>query len=124
MDAYQNEIPFIELKNVQNIEDAELKNLMVELLSSPYELSSNWFDRHEIVVKDANRTYKTDVISVMARFRYYKMMEAIKILDEKIKTTEQNGQFEEMMAALLKKMELMEARKKLAKEISTVIHPY
>jgi hypothetical protein len=51
-------------------------------------------------------------------------MEAIKILDEKIKTTEQNGQFEEMMAALLKKMELMEARKKLAKEISTVIHPY
>ncbi|MFN8284220.1 MAG: DNA primase [Chitinophagales bacterium] len=124
IDAYQNEIPFSELKNVQTIEDVDIKNLMIELLSSPYELSSNWFDRHEIVVKDANRTYKTDVISVMARFRYYKMMEAIKILDDKIKTTEQNGQFEEMMAALLKKMELMEARKKLAKEISTVIHPY
>lgn len=124
IDAYQNETPFSELKNVQNIEEQDVKDLMVELLSSPYELSSNWFDRHEIVVKDANRTYKTDVVSVMTRFRYYKMMEAIKILDEKIKTTEQNGQFEEMMAALLKKMELMEARKKLAKEISTVIHPF
>ena len=124
IDAYQNETPFSELKNVQNIEEQDVKDLMVELLSSPYELSSNWFDRHEIVVKDANRTYKTDVVSVMTRFRYYKMMEAIKILDDKIKTTEQNGQFEEMMAALLKKMELMEARKKLAKEISTVIHPF
>ncbi|HUM53596.1 MAG TPA: DNA primase, partial [Chitinophagales bacterium] len=101
IDAYQNETPFSELKNVQNIEEQDVKDLMVELLSSPYELSSNWFDRHEIVVKDANRTYKTDVVSVMTRFRYYKMMEAIKILDEKIKTTEQNGQFEEMMAALL-----------------------
>ena len=63
--------------------DEEVKQSLIDLMSSPYELSPNWFDKHEIVVKDANRTYKTDVISVMQRFRYYKMMEAIKILDDK-----------------------------------------
>ena len=93
-------------------------------MSSPYELSPNWFAKHEIVVKDANRTYKTDVVSVMQRFRYFKMMEAIKILDEKIKTADQSGNFEEMIASIMKKMELMEVRKQLAKEIQTVIHPH
>jgi hypothetical protein len=52
------------------------------------------------------------------------MMEAIKILDEKIKIADQSGNFEEMIASIMKKMELMETRKQLAKEIQTVIHPH
>ena len=124
LDAYQHEKPLEEVKNLNNITDADVKNCLVELMSSPYELSPNWFDKHEIVVKDVNRTYKTDVISMMQRFSYFKMMEAIKILDEKIKIADQSGNFEEMIASIMKKMELMETRKQLAKEIQTVIHPH
>ncbi len=124
MDAYTDETPLEEVKNLNNIKENDVKDCLVELMSSPYELSPNWFAKHEIVVKDANRTYKTDVISVMQRFRYFKMMEAIKILDEKIKTADQSGNFEEMIASIMKKMELMEVRKQLAKEIQTVIHPH
>ncbi len=124
LDAYQQETPLEEVKNLNNITDADVKNCLVELMSSPYELSPNWFDKHEIVVKDVNRTYKTDVISMMQRFSYFKMMEAIKILDEKIKIADQSGNFEEMIASIMKKMELMETRKQLAKEIQTVIHPH
>lgn len=124
LDAYQNEMPLEEVKDLNKIEDADIKNCLIELMSSPFELSPNWFERHEIVVKDANRTYKIDVVSVMQRFRYFKLMEAVKIIDQKIKTAEQSGNFEEMMASILKKMELMEARKQLAKEIQTVIHPH
>ena len=124
LDAYQQETPLEEVKNLNNITDASVKDCLVELMSSPYELSPNWFDKHEIVVKDVNRTYKTDVISMMQRFSYFKMMEAIKILDEKIKTADQSGNFEEMIASIMKKMELMETRKQLAKEIQTVIHPH
>ncbi|MDB5225906.1 MAG: primase [Bacteroidota bacterium] len=123
IDAYQENIPFEELKNLNNISDPKIKDCLVELMSFPYEVSPNWFDKHEIVVKDANRTYKTDVISVLQRFSYFKMMEVIRILDDKIKTAEKSGTFEEMIAAILKKMELMETRKKLAKEMQTVIHP-
>ncbi len=124
MDAYTDETPLEEVKNLNNIRENDVKDCLVELMSSPYELSPNWFAKHEIVVKDANRTYKTDVVSVMQRFRYFKMMEAIKILDEKIKTADQSGNFEEMIASIMKKMELMEVRKQLAKEIQTVIHPH
>ena len=35
----------------------------------------------------------------MQRFSYFKMMEAIKILDEKIKIADQSGNFEEMIAS-------------------------
>jgi DNA primase len=59
LDAYQQETPLEEVKNLNNITDADVKNCLVELMSSPYELSPNWFDKHEIVVKDVNRTYKT-----------------------------------------------------------------
>lgn len=124
IDAYQNETPFEDIKKPQNIEDSEVKETLIELMSSPHELSPNWFNKHEIIVRDANRTYKTDVVSVMNRYRYYMLMEVMKILDERIKTAEASGNFEEMIASLLKKMEYMETRKTLAKEIQTVIHPF
>lgn len=124
MDAYQNDIPFTEIKNLNAIDDKEIKDCLIELMSSPYELSPNWFNRHEIVVKANGDAYKSDVVSAMQRFRFFKLMELMKIVDEKIKIAEQAGRFEEMIAALMKKIELMETRQKLAKEIQTVIHPY
>ena len=91
--------------------------------SSLQRQAPNWFEKHEIVVKDANRTYKTDVVSTMQRFRYYKMAEIIDIIGEKIKKSDVNNNYEESVAAILKHMELKETQKKLAKEIQTVIHP-
>lgn len=122
--AFQEEIPFSEIKNLNAIDDEAMKNCLVEILSTPYELSPNWFNRHEIIVKDVERGYKADVVSAMHRFKYFKLMELIKLVDEKIKLAEQNGRYEEMIASLMKKMELMETRQKMAKEIQTVIHPY
>lgn len=123
-DAYENNISFDELKNVHTISDVEIKNCLIEIMSSQYELSPNWFNKHEIIVKDANRTYKTDVVSVMQRFKYYKMMEAIKILQEKKKIAYEAGNYEEETAATLKEMELLARRIALAKEMQTVVHPY
>lgn len=124
LNAYQEEIPFDEIRNLNYIADTEVKQCLIEIMTSPYELSPNWFARHEIVVKDANRTYKTDVVSGMKRFQYFKLMEAIKIVDEKIRTSDKEGNFEEMVASILKKMELQEKRKTLAKELQTVVHPH
>ncbi len=124
LDAYQNDIPFDKLKDISTIEDKGVKDCLIELMSSPYELSPNWFDKHEIVVKDVNRTFKSDVVSVMLRFRYFKLMEAIQMIDAKIKSAEESGQFEEMLATMMKKIEYNDEKKKLAKEIQTVIHPF
>ena len=124
LDAYQHEKPLEEVKNLNNITDADVKNCLVELMSSPYELSPNWFDKHEIVVKDVNRTYKTDVISMMQRFRYFKTMEVLKLVQQKKKEAYDSGRFEEGIAVTLKEMALIEEKKQLAKEIQTVIHPH
>lgn len=124
MDAWQNNMPLEEVKNLNNITDAEVKSCLVELMSSQYELSPNWFDRHEIIVKDANRTYKTDVVSVMQRFRYYKTSEVIKIIGDKIKQSDISKNYEENIAAIMKHMELKKKQQALAKEIQTVTHPY
>ncbi len=123
MDAYRNELPLVDVKNLNNIRDEDVKSCLVELMSSQYELSPNWFAKHEIVVKDANRTYKTDVVSAMQRFRYYKVAEIIDIIGEKIKKSDLSQNYEESVAAILKHMELKETQKQLAKEIQTVIHP-
>lgn len=124
VDAYSHETPYEEIQNLNSITDKDVKDCLIELMTSPYELSPNWLARHEIVVKEANRTYKTDVISVMQRFRYFKMMEISKDLDEQIKLADKAGNVEEMNSLLNKKIKLMESRKQLALEIQTVIHPH
>lgn len=123
MDAYSNEQPLAAVKDLNNISDPEIKDCFIELMASPYQLSSNWFDKHEIVVKDVNRTYKSDVISAMQRYQYYKMGEFLNIIGEKIKTTDANGNYEENIAAILKYIEMKQKQQTLAKEIKTVIHP-
>lgn len=124
LDAYEQDIPFEQVRNIQLSGDEDVKQTLIEMLTPAHELSPNWYGRHEIVVRDANRTYKTDVVSVMSRFRYYKIMEAVKILDEKIKDAENRQELEELVAVILKKQELLEVRKNLAKSIETVIHPH
>ncbi|HRB67602.1 MAG TPA: DNA primase, partial [Chitinophagales bacterium] len=52
MDAYRNEQPLAEVKNLNNIQEEDVKNVLVEMMSSPYEISENWMKKHEIVVTD------------------------------------------------------------------------
>jgi len=106
------------------IEDEEVKKVLINIQSMHYELSPNWLDKHEIIVKESNRTYKTDVHSVLNRYKYLKLMETIKLVDEKIKMAEEEKEEEALYAAFLKKIQLLDARNKLAKEIGTVTHPY
>jgi DNA primase len=124
VDAFENDKPLDQVKNIAHIEDEEVRQVLVEMQSSQYEVSDNWFNKHEIVVKDSNRTYKTDVISVINRFKFYKIMEAVKIVDSRIRDAESRSELEELFAVMLKKQELIEKRKILAKEIETVIHPH
>lgn len=123
MDAYRNSTPLEDVKNINYITDIEVKNCLVEIMTSPYQLSPNWYTKHEIVVKDANRTYKTDVVSAMNRFRYYKMGEIMQIYGEKIKKADESGNYEESTAFILKLMEMKKMQQALAKEIQSVIHP-
>lgn len=124
INAYEQHKPFEEINNITHIEDEEVKKVLIDIQSMHYELSPNWLDKHEIIVKESNRTYKTDVHSVLNRYKYLKLMETIKHVDEKIKLAEEEKEDEALYAAFLKKIQLLDVRNKLAREIGTVTHPY
>jgi len=124
INAYEQDVPFEEINQLTHIEDDEVKKTLIDIQASSYELSPNWLKKHEIIVKEANRTYKTDVISVMNRYQYLKIMEAIQQIDEKIKESEESKEEELTFASYLKKIQLLGIRNELAKKIGTVTHPY
>jgi DNA primase len=124
INAYEQHKPFEEINNITHIEDEDVKKVLIDIQSMHYELSPNWLDKHEIIVKESNRTYKTDVHSVLNRYKYLKLMETIKHVDEKIKLAEEEKEDEALYAAFLKKIQLLDVRNKLAREIGTVTHPY
>lgn len=124
INAYEQDVPFKQINTLTHIEDTEIKNALIDIQSTNYELSPNWLNRHEIIVKEANRTYKTDVYSVLNRYKYFKLMEAIQQIDEKIKSADVATEEELIFASLMKKMQFIEIRNQLAKKLGTVIHPY
>ncbi|HNK90964.1 MAG TPA: DNA primase, partial [Chitinophagales bacterium] len=85
INAYEQDIPFDTISDATKIEDNQIKLAIIDIQSSKYEISENWLKKHEIIITEANRTYKTDVASVLNRYKYLKFMELLKDLDEKIK---------------------------------------
>lgn len=124
INAYEKEIPFNEISDIKFIEDQDIKSAIIDIQSSNYELSPNWYNKHEIIVHEANRTYKTDVLSVLNRYKFFKLMEIITELDDKIKEADANNQQEELSAYLMQKIKRNASKNELAKSIGTVTHPY
>lgn len=124
INAYEQDIPFDTISDATKIEDNQIKLAIIDIQSSKYEISENWLKKHEIIITEANRTYKTDVASVLNRYKYLKFMELLKDLDEKIKLADTENKTEELYSALQKKIKLIGVRNELAKEIGTVTHPY
>ena len=124
INAYEQDIPFDTISDATKIEDNQIKLAIIDIQSSKYEISENWLKKHEIIITEANRTYKTDVASVLNRYKYLKFMELLKDLDEKIKLADTENKMEELYSSLQKKIKLIGVRNELAKEIGTVTHPY
>lgn len=124
INAYEQDIPFDTISDASKIEDNQIKLAIIDIQSSKYEISENWLKKHEIIITEANRTYKTDVASVLNRYKYLKFMELLKDLDEKIKLADTENKTEELYSSLQKKIKLIGVRNELAKEIGTVTHPY
>ncbi|MCB9034968.1 MAG: DNA primase [Chitinophagales bacterium] len=122
--GYEDGHSFKALNDIAIIDDEDIKQVIVELQSSQYELSENWLKMHDIIVRESNRTYITDVDSVMNRFRFYKLMEAMQVLDQRIKTADENKQVEELYGIQIKKMEYISLKIDLSKKIGTITHPF
>ncbi|HUH74194.1 MAG TPA: DNA primase [Chitinophagales bacterium] len=119
--SYDNEVPFEELGDDKHYTDEEVKEFIIGLNISPYQLSPNWESQHNIIVKNMDRLWESDVESTMNRFSYHKILQELKSVDEKIKESSNNDNFEEIIKLLEKKQILQAHKKEVAKKQGTVI---
>ena len=120
-DEYRKALEQDEIKDTQfflNHTDEEISKLAIEILHSPYEISSNWDKMHEIVVTDKKFLFKNDIKSSLCRYKLRKIMSLIRDNEQKMKATSDE---EELMALLKLQQQYLENKRKLANDLGTVV---
>ncbi|MCY7411267.1 MAG: toprim domain-containing protein, partial [Chitinophagales bacterium] len=63
-------------------QDAELKRIAIEIISSPYSLSENWDKMHDIFVTQPDKNFRKDVVTSL---NYFKMKKVLQMMNENLK---------------------------------------
>ncbi len=99
--------------------DSEILNMAVEILTQPYSLSNNWWQKYKIVVPDKKMVYVKDIQSACLRFKQYKNLAELKKVEELIKNVKDDTE----MIRLMKIHKLLtEQKKEFALTAGTVIY--
>src|SRR4030095_6953110 len=97
--------------------DEKIRNITMEIISSPYQISENWNKMHDIYVKTPLENYKNDVNQSIRYFKIRKWyrMKTDNLLE--LKNAEQQGDTDTVIHCMMvnKKLDeyiLMEAKKR------------
>lgn len=104
------------------LDENDLKTLVIDLLTSPYEISSNWLAKYQIIVKDKEIVFKQDVKSSVNRYLFTKVNEILNQVDKLIKDAQTTNDIEKAMKLLKKKRDFQIKRKELALKLGTVVY--
>lgn len=115
-------LPREQLMDYLTLDEQELKGLAIDLITSPYELSQNWYKKHNIIVKEKDIIYKNDVHSAVKRYLFSKVNDILKQLDEKIKEAQEQQDLDKALKFLKKKKDIQIQKRALAAQIGTVIN--
>ena len=96
----------------------DISRIAVDLCSSPYNLSDNWWDRHRILTKVENENLPDSVQSAIFSFKMKRLDQLIRQSQEKLKSPLSD---DEMNTALIYQRDLINARKQLAEIMGRTI---
>ena len=99
-------------------EDEAIVQFVIDITSSPHELSDNWFKKHEIVVKSKEENFVQDVYVSVARLQLRQVEKQDKEIQQQIKACSDD---EELMALLHEKQKIKQMQSELCKFLGTVI---
>lgn len=99
-------------------EDMELQQTVTNLISSQYELSENWADKHRIYTKSELDQLDKKVFNSLISFKQKKVEQMILKLQEHLKTMESEEQSDEVMIEI---KELLEMKKVFAGRLGRVV---
>lgn len=101
-------------------QDPEIRTVLIELMTSPYELSNNWKEKHNIIIKSADDVWEKDIYSCLDRYSYHRVLEELKLVDEELKQLEPDDEIS-LMNLFSKKADLQKSKVELGKILGTVI---
>ncbi len=99
-------------------EDANINNLVINLMDSQTEISANWSKRFEGKIATREDLFREEVLSTLA---YFKLRKLKKLIDENQRELEKSITQEEQMLFLKTHMELKKEEKIITKILGTVI---
>ncbi|MBK7505821.1 MAG: DNA primase [Bacteroidetes bacterium] len=103
------------------LDESDLKTLVIDLLTSPYEISDNWLAKYQIIVKDKELVFKQDVKSSVNRYLFTKVNEILNQVDKLIKDAQTTNDMDKALKLLKKKRDFQVKRKELALKLGTVV---
>ncbi|MBU0487967.1 MAG: DNA primase [Bacteroidetes bacterium] len=105
-------------KEILALSKAKVSEYVVDILSSPYALSQNWWEKRKILVKEASANLE---ISVMKAINSMKLREVIIIREELLKKLKTNPSQEETNEVMAEINELNAIKKEIALKLGVRI---
>ncbi len=100
-------------------EDEKIRELAIEILTDPYSLSENWWNKYKIVVPEKKFTFIKDIQSSILRLKQFLNITEIKKVEQLIKNSKDEA--EQIKLMMLHKM-LIEQKKEFARTVGNVIY--
>lgn len=100
-------------------EDEKVTSLAIELLTQPYSLSDNWWQKYKIVLPDKKLMFVKDIQSACIRFKQFKNIAELKKIETKLKEVKDETELIKLMK--LHKL-FIEQKKEFAKTVGNVIY--
>lgn len=117
----ENNTAIDKLMDFIQLDESDLKTLVIDLLTSPYEISDNWLAKYQIIVKDKELVFKQDVKSSVNRYLFTKVNEILNQVDKLIKDAQTTNDMDKALKLLKKKRDFQVKRKELALKLGTVV---
>lgn len=100
-------------------DDEQITSLAIELLTQPYSVSNNWWEKYKIVIPDKKSLFIKDIQSACIRLKQFKNISELKKIEQKIKEVKDEVELIKLMK--LHKL-LIEQKKEFALTVGNVIY--
>lgn len=100
-------------------DDEQLSKTAIEILTQPYSLSENWWNKYKIIVPEKRHTFVKDIQSAILRLKQYRNIGELKKLEKLMKETSDDTELVKLMK--LHKL-LIEQKKEFARTVGNVVY--
>lgn len=110
---------FYDEKYFSNHDDEQISAIAIEILTQPYSLSENWWNKYKIVVPGKKEKLTKDIHSSVIRLKQYHNIAELKKVEKMIREEKNEAELTQLLK--LHKM-LMEQKKEFARLVGNVIY--